>query len=164
MPCNITLTLWESMSHAIKAVITTPDEEEEDHNELVQIIIAEVQKVQRNVSIWEKTHKIKNKTELKKVMDICKHFIHNGQNPIGILFDMDHQSYTPSGENASTSASGICIAGKDPTDEAIQLGTNEVKKLLEFEDRMIEAFENGLDTRDCDCVVESPFFLFECEI
>ena len=150
MPCNLTLTL----RYDTKIVVTTPDE---DSNELAQILIAKVTPVQRGVYIWEKFHKIKKKTELKQVMDICKHYVQNEETPIGILFDGSIQTYTP-----SVGASGICFAGKNPSDQPIQLNTEEIGKMVEFEEKMTEAFEIGLNTNDCECFVESAFFLIEC--
>ena len=150
MPCNLTLTL----QYGTKIVITTPDE---DSNELAQVLIAKVTPVQRGVYIWEKIHKIKKKTELEQVMDICEDYVQNEETPIGILFDRGIQTYTP-----SVGASGICFAGKDPSDQPIELNTEEIREFLEFGEKMREAFEIGLNTNDCECFIESAFFLIEC--
>ena len=84
---------------------------------------------------------------------------------MGILFESNHhgdsglQTFNPSGD-----LSRICLARSIPSDQAIKLQDNNVKRLLEFENEMNEKFESGLDTTDCRCAIISPFFIIECNV
>ena len=155
MPCNIIHGIRDRPSQDIKAVITTAEEGSEAQ---IQVMVAEVNEIQTNVFVWEKCLKIKNKPALQKVLNICKNYDQTERKqPIGILLHKDLETYVPSG-----TSSGIHMAGTNPTNEAIHLTDDEIKKFLEFETTMIEKFETGLNLDDCNCYIESPFFLIQC--